>query len=165
MSTIQVSNVVFESTTNNQIYLSGSNSVTLQVGGLNSVVVNTSTAAILSNTTIGGTVTVNGAVLTTAMNLNYQNNSPSYVITATDSGSVIWLGNNTSSSIPVTVPNTLPAGFRTMITKVTPNTVIISGGTGVTLFSRTGAFTITQEYGSASIFMGNSTFGIVDGNI
>ena len=105
---------------------------------------------------------VTGASIQSANNV-INNQTATYTVANTDSGTVILASNTTSMNVAVS--NTLPAGFRVMVTRTGTGNVIIANTPGVTLGSRTGAYTITTQYGSASIFMANTTFAIIDGNI
>ena len=119
-----------------------------------------STGAVVNIDNLGNIVT--GASIQSANNV-INNQTATYTVANTDSGTVILASNTTSMNVAVS--NTLPAGFRVMVTRTGTGNVIIANTPGVTLGSRTGAYTITTQYGSASIFMANTTFAIIDGNI
>lgn len=119
-----------------------------------------STGTVVNIDNLGNIVT--GASIQSANNV-INNQTATYTVANTDSGTVILASNTTSMNVAVS--NTLPAGFRVMVTRTGTGNVIIANTPGVTLGSRTGAYTITTQYGSASIFMANTTFAIIDGNI
>jgi len=149
MSSLQVANVWLESTANNRIQMGASNTYAFYAGG----------QSVLSvNSTI---VTVGGSVQSSNNLIN--NQTANYTLANTDSGSVVLATN--ASSMTVTVPASVPVGFRTMVTRMGTGSVVIGNSAGVSLGSRTGAYTILNQYSSASVFMANSTFAIVDGNV
>ena len=87
-----------------------------------------------------------------------------YTLANSDSGKVLTFSNS-GTSVTVTVPNNLPVGFRTLITKVGAANVVIANNAGVVLGSRTGNYTLANTYGSVSLFQANSVLAIVDGSI
>jgi hypothetical protein len=108
------------------------------------------------NGNITGSGTIKGALI------GYNQQTANYTALASDSGGIIEI--NSASAVVVTFLSTLPDGFRTMVTRYGAGSVTIAGS-GVTLNSRSGAFAITQQYGSASIVLRTSSLAIVDGNI
>ena len=149
MSTLQVANLWMESTANNRIQMGASNNYVFVAGGANTIAVNSSV------------ITVSGSVQSTNNLINSQ--TANYTVSNTDSGSLI-LGTN-ATSMTITIPNTVPVGFRTIITRMGVGNVVIGNAAGITLGSRTGAYTVLSQYGTASVFMANTTFAVVDGNI
>jgi hypothetical protein len=86
-----------------------------------------------------------------------------YTLTNADSGSVLTMSNTTARTI--TVPGDLPVGFRCMVYMINTGNVIISNAAGVTLNSRSGNYTISQRWASASIFEHAANTFIVDGSV
>ena len=119
------------------------------------------TATVTSNyrAEVNGNLKVDGLITSNTINLNNQTANVS--IAATDSGGVVVV--NSANPVTVTVP-TQAAGYRTMVLRLGAGTVTLAGS-GVTLQSRTGAFAITVQYGSASVLFANSTVAVIDGSI
>jgi len=138
-------------------YVNTSGSYTIS-GNLNFTGTNTYFTGPVFN---ANTIVTNNYIQSANNKINSQ--TTNYTLANTDSGALI-LGTN-ATSMTITIPNTVPVGFRTMVTRLGTGNVVISNAAGVTLGSRTGAYTITTQYGSASIFMANATFAVVDGNI
>lgn len=128
-----------------------------------------------SNTTISsGSISIGNSSLSTngsVFTVNTQIKSPNLAINAitantytlvnSDSGGTITCTNSTITTITVPV---LPVGFRTYVVRLGSAAVSFTGS-GVTLASRTGAYSITTQYGSASVFAVNSSYVVIDGNI
>ena len=129
---------------------------TMSVGS--NVVVNTSTITVgkVLPITIG-----NGFVQSSVMQT--RNISANITLANTDSGSVILVSG--AANVYITVPSTMPANSRLIITQIGTGTPIIANAAGIILGSRTGNYGIITQYGSASVFMANSILCVVDGNI
>ncbi len=112
----------------------------------------------LASPAFTGSVTVTNSIQ--SGNLVVTTKSGNYTLTAADSGTVLPV----TAAATITVPSTLPVGFRCMVTQTGTGNVVFSGS-GLTLYSRTSAFTITAQYGSASVFVLSSSQAIVDGAI
>jgi hypothetical protein len=149
MSTLLVANIHLESTGNNRIQYSGSNTFSIIAGGTNYATVNSIN------------MSVNGSIV--SANLFVSNKTDNYTLTNADSGSVITVSNTALKTI--TVPTGLPVGFRCMVYMINTGNVVISNATGVSLFSRGGTFTCSTRYGSVSIFEYDTNLVIVDGAI
>ena len=149
MSTLLVSNIHLESTGNNRIQFSGSNTFSIIAGGTNYATVNSIN------------MSVNGSIV--SANLFVSAKTDNYTLTANDSGSVITMSNTASKTI--TVPSTLPIGFRCMVYMINTGNVVIANAAGVSLFSRSGAYTCSTRYGSVSVFEYAANSIIVDGAI
>jgi len=149
MSTLQVANLHLESTGNNRIQYSGTNTFSIVAGGTNYCTVNSMN------------MSVNGSI--TSANLFVSNKTDNYTLTANDSGSVITMSNTASKTI--TVPTSLPVGFRCMVYMLNTGNVVIGNASGVTLNSRSGSYTCSTRYGSISIFEYDTNSVIVDGAI
>jgi hypothetical protein len=149
MSTLLVANIHLESTGNNRIQYSGSNTFSIIAGGTNYATVNSIN------------MSVNGSIV--SANLFVSAKTDNYTLSANDSGSVITMSNTASKTI--TVPTGLPVGFRCMVYMINTGNVVISNATGVSLFSRPGTFTCSTRYGSVSIFEYDTNLVIVDGAI
>jgi hypothetical protein len=129
---------------------------TMSVGS--NVVVNTSTI------TVGNVLPItigNGLVQSSVMQT--RNISANITLANTDSGSVILVSG--AANVYITVPSTMPANSRLIITQIGTGTPIIANAAGIILGSRTGNYGIITQYGSASVFMANSILCVVDGNI
>lgn len=149
MSTLQVANIFFESTGNNRIQFLGSNSYSIIAGGTNYATVNATT------------MTVNGAIQ--SQRLGVRAVTAANTIASTDSGQIITVSNTASTTI--TVPAGLPVGFRCMVYMLNTGNVVISNASGVSMFSRTNAFTCSTRYGAVSVFVYDTNSVIVDGAI
>ena len=149
MSTLQVANIWFESTGNNRIQYGGSNTYSIVAGGTNYATVNATT------------MSVNGNIQST--NLGVSAKTDNYTLQTTDSGTVITVSNTALKTI--TVPASLPVGFRCMVYMLNTGNVAIGNAAGVTLASRTGGYTVYTRYGSASVFVYAANSVIVDGAI
>jgi hypothetical protein len=75
MSTLRVANIVFESTSNNRVQYTGSNTFAFVVGGANAFTINTTSTSFFGNTIFSGNLTFSSLSL------------PSPTITGTISGS------------------------------------------------------------------------------
>jgi hypothetical protein len=149
MSTIQVANLHLESTGNNRIQYSGSNTFSIVAGGTNYCTVNSTN------------MSVNGSIV--SANLFVSAKTDNYTLAANDSGSVITISNTALKT--VTVPASLPVGFRCMVYMLNTGNVVIGNATGVTLSSRTNSYTCSTRYGSMSVFVYTANNVIVDGAI
>ena len=149
MSTLQVANIWFESTGNTRIQYLGSNNFSIIANGNTYCTVNSS--GMFVNNSIQGAVIAVGA------------KTDNYTVANLDSGTIITMSNTVSKT--VTIPSTVPSGFRIMVTQLGTGSVVIANATGVSLGSRTGAYTSLSQYGTISVYMANSSFAIVDGNI
>jgi hypothetical protein len=149
MSTLLVANIHLESTGNNRIQYSGSNTFSIIAGGTNYATVNSIN------------MSVNGSIV--SANLFVSAKTDNYTLTANDSGSVITMSNTALKTI--TVPTGLPVGFRCMVYMINTGNVVVGNASGVSLFSRPGTFTCSTRYGSVSIFEYDTNLVIVDGAI
>ena len=149
MSTLLVANIHLESTGNNRIQYSGSNTFSIIAGGTNYATVNSIN------------MSVNGSIV--SANLFVSAKTDNYTVSANDSGSVITMSNTASKTI--TVPTGLPVGFRCMVYMINTGNVVVGNASGVSLFSRPGTFTCSTRYGSVSIFQYASNLVVVDGAI
>jgi hypothetical protein len=147
MSTLQVANLHLESTGNNRIQFAGSNSFSIIAGGVNYVTVNTSN------------MSVNGSIVSANLQVNAKVDN--YTLANTDSGSIITMSNTALKT--VTVPASLPVGFRCMVYMINTGNVVIGNAAGVTLQSRTSTYTCASRYGSLSVFVYAANTVIVDG--
>ena len=149
MSTLQVANIHLESTGNNRIQFLGSNSYAIVAGGVNLTTVNTTN------------MSVNGSI--TSANLFVRALTSAYTLTNADSGSVLTVSNTAATTI--TVPQGLPVGFRCMVYMINTGNVVIGNSAGVTLNSRSGGYTVSQRWASASVFEHATDSIIVDGSV
>lgn len=149
MSTLQVANIHLESTGNNRIQFLGANNYAIVAGGVNLTTVNTTN------------MSVNGSI--TSANLSIRVLTDNYTLTNSDSGSVLTMSNTAAKTI--TVPQGLPVGFRCMVYMINTGNVVIGNSTGVTLNSRSGGYTVSQRWASASIFEHATDSIIVDGSV
>ena len=149
MSTLQVANIWFESTGNTRIQYLGSNNFSIIANGNTYCTVNSS-GLFVNNS-------IQGAFLAVSAKTD------NYTVANSDSGTVITVSNTVSKTI--TIPSTVPTGFRVMITQLGSGAVVIGNAAGISLGSRTGAYTSLTQYGTISVYMANSTFAVVDGNI
>ena len=95
--------------------------------------------------------------------LNTTQTGTAYTLANSDSGTVIQTTN--TSPVTITVPATWVANSRVLITQLGTGAVTIANAAGVNLGSRTGAYTIGNQYGTVSVYMANSTLAVVDGNL
>jgi len=130
---------------------------------------NTVSAANLSVSTISaatinttGKIYSNSSIQSAYVNVNPQTSN--YTLANSDSGTIITIANN-GGSVTITVPSSLQTGFRTMVTKLGSANVVVGNAAGVTLGSRSGAYTVANTYGSVSIYMANTSLAIIDGAI
>ena len=117
-----------------------------------------------ANTTVSNSslITSNGYIQSQFIQTNIQSGT-TYTFVNTDSGTLIQ--SNSATSVVFTVPSTLPANSRILVTQLGAGSVTIANAAGVTLGSRTGSYTIGNQYGTISIFMANSSLAIIDGNL
>lgn len=149
MSTLQVANLHLESTGNNRIQYSGSNTFSIIAGGTNYMTVNSIN------------MSVNGSI--TSSYLKVSDKSDNYTLVSSDSGSVITVTNTAAKTI--TVPASLPVGFRCLVYELGTGNVVIGNAAGVSLNSRTGGYTCVTQYGSLSVFVYAANTVLVDGNL
>ena len=127
-----------------------------------SLIRTTGNASIGTATSVSGaTLTVNGAVQ--SANLIVSAKTQAYTLTANDSGTTITVSNTAATTI--TVPASLPVGFRCMVMMINTGNVVIGNAIGVTLNSRTNNYTVSSQWGSASVFVYAANSVIVDGSI
>lgn len=136
---------------NSTVFTSGNSTTESWIGTTSNVVINTS-AIVIANGSLQSSLMVVAATKTS-----------NYTLTNTDSGTMIPASNTTSMTI--TVPATMTPNSRVLITRLGTGNVVIGNAAGMTLGSRTGAYTVANQYGSATIFVVNSSLTIVDGNI
>lgn len=148
MSSLVVANVIFEATANNRIQY-GSNSFTFYAGGAAVATVNSSVLA------------VNGSIQST--NVVVKALTDNYTLTANDSGTVLTMTNSAIKTI--TLPASLPVGYRCMVYQLGAANVTIANAAGVTLLSRTGGYTCYTQFGSISLMSHAANTYIVDGVI
>jgi hypothetical protein len=117
-----------------------------------------------SNNNLGNTSGIFSNATISSAYILVNSQTSNYTLANSDSGKVITIANS-AASVTLTVPNTLPVGFRTLITKIGTANVNIVGNLGLTLGSRTGSFILANTYGSVSIFQASSTLVVVDGSI
>jgi len=84
-------------------------------------------------------------------------------LTAADSGTVLTM--SSTSLTTVTVPASLPVGFRCMVYNINTGNVAIGNAAGVTLNSRNGNYTCSNTFGSISVFVYASNAVVVEGVI
>jgi hypothetical protein len=149
MSTLIVANVYFESTANNRIQYTGSNGINIYLGGNAIATINTTA------------MVVNGYISTT--NTPVSAKTDSYTLTGTDSGTLLTVSNTSTKTI--TVPASLPVGFRCVVYQLNTGNVVIGNAAGVTLNSRTGSYTSSTRYGAVTVFVYAANSVIVDGSI
>lgn len=135
MSTLQVANIHLESTQNNRIQYLGSNNFSFVAGGANVMVIN-STSIIANGSVVSGNVIVSAKTANT------------YTLQANDSGSTLTFNNTTITTI--TIPASLPVGYRVYCLMLGTGNVTFTNATGVTMVS-SGSNTISTRYGSASV--------------
>jgi hypothetical protein len=111
--------------------------------------------------TVNNSVTVSGTVSSGYINVNSQTSG--YTVANSDSGKVITV--SSSSTVTITVPAGLPVGFRTIVTQLGTANVVLSNSAGLIFGSRTGNYTLSNTYTSASLLMTNSSFAVIDGAI
>jgi hypothetical protein len=121
-----------------------------------------------SNVGIGAGITspitnlqVNGSIQ--SANIIVKNITQNYTLSANDSGTTITVSN--TSAVLITVPASLPVGFRCLAMELDTGTVEIQGASGVTVNSRTGSNILTSRWGSISMFVYAANSVIVDGSI
>jgi len=131
-------------------------------------------------TTFGGNVALGGGSLNVGGNMNLTGNgfvnghiqsltmttttvSANYAVSNTDMGTVLVV--NSSNNVYINLPNTLPTNAKLLITRVNTGNVNISNAVGLSLGSRTNNYNILNQYGSISLFVINSSWVVVDGNI
>jgi len=85
----------------------------------------------------------------------------SYTTVNSDSGTVVQFTN--ASSVTVTVANTMAPNSRFIVTQLGAGIVTIANQAGQALKSRSGTYVIGNQYGSASVFVVNSSLVLVDG--
>jgi len=107
-------------------------------------------------------LTVNGAVKSTLLQTTTQTGT-AYTTANTDSGTLIQCTN--TASVTITISNTMPVNSRFLITQVGTGIVTVANQVGMNLSSRTGNYTIGNQFGTISVFIANSTTAIIDGNI
>jgi len=144
MSTLQVANIWFESTANNRLQYSGSNSFVLVAGGANTLTVNSNAVAVISAATFSNTVTITGdttvagnfsmassfkrnRIINGNMLLNQYNGTTSVTPTASTYNMDRWTAQMTQASkfsIQQVALSTLPGfTYSQNFTVVTPYTV------------------------------------------
>ena len=112
--------------------------------------------------TVGATsITVNGSISSTKLQVSAK--TADYTLTAADSGTVLTM--SSTSLTTVTVPASLPVGFRCMVYKINTGNVVIGNAAGVTLNSRNGNYTCSNTFGSISVFVYASGSVVVEGVI
>ena len=117
-----------------------------------------------SNTTItnSSVTTVNGYIQAQFISTSVQTGT-SYTFANTDSGTIIQTTN--VAAVTLTVPSTFPANSRVLVTQMGTGVVTIANAAGISLGSRTGAYNVGNQYGTISVYMVNSTFAVIDGNL
>jgi hypothetical protein len=167
MSTLQVSNIHFESTANNRIQYNGSNNWNFVAGGntlmtVNTSIVSYSTAASFANScTFGGSVSdVNGNI----RDLPIASQSGTYTLVANDSGKMIATTANVA--IPASV---FTNGQNISIYNNSASSISITSAAGVTAYlvgtSSTGTRSLTQRGLATIVCVGANTFVVTGGGL
>jgi len=107
-------------------------------------------------------LTVNGAVQSTLLQTTTQTGT-AYTTANTDAGTLIQCTN--TAAVTVTVSNTMPVNSRFLITQIGTGIVTVANQVGMNLSSRTGNYSIGNQFGTISVFIANTTTAIIDGNI
>lgn len=117
-----------------------------------------------ANTTVSNNsvVTSNGYVQAQFISTSVQSGT-TYTFANTDSGTLVQ--SNSAFAAVFTIPATLPANSRILVTQLGLGSVTIANAAGITLGSRTGSYTIGNQYGTVSVYMANSTLAVIDGNL
>lgn len=128
----------------------------LYTGTVNAAIVTTANATVTGNASVSGTIS--------SGYIQVNNQTANYALVSSDSGKVIAMANS-GSTVYINVNSGLPTGFRVMVTKMGAANIVFANGSGLSLGSRTGAYQLSNTYASASLFMANSTFAVIDGAI
>ena len=121
----------------------------------------TANLSVAGNINLTGSLTCNTFIQSMTMNMIPV--TTNLTIANTHSDCILMV--NSSSPVTITVANTIAANTRFMVTRLGTGTVTIGNNAGVTLGSRTGAYAVLNQYGSASILMASTSLAIIDGNI
>lgn len=155
MSTLQCANIIFESTANNRVQYTGSNTFAFVAGGTNAFSLNTSSVSFTANTTFAASVTT--------ANLAVSYKTADYTLANSDSGTTIFVTNTSTSN--VTIPNNLPVGFRTYVVRLGSGNTKFVNAAGLTMLNKNSGNTINIQYGSGTVLVINSTACVIDGQI
>ena len=121
----------------------------------------TAANVVSTGTLSAANLTINGSYSSVNVQISFK--TADYTLANSDSGTVIFVTNTSTSN--VTIPNTLPAGFRCYITRLgTGNTKFVNAS-GLTMLNKNSSNTINTQYGSGSVMVINTTACIIDGQI
>jgi hypothetical protein len=155
MSTLQVANIHLESTGNNRIQYTGSNSYTIYAGGVQSMSVNTTAVA------------YNAAITDSAGNIRdvpLTSKAATYTLTANDAGKMV------STTANVAVPASIFSnGQNISIFNNSASSITITQGSGVTMYlvgtTSTGDRTLAQRGLATVVCTAANTFVITGGGL
>ena len=163
MSILQCANIWFESTANNRVQYTGSNSFAFIAAGTNNFVVNTTSVVVSPGGTTVLTVNSSGSYDTAGSLRSIPINSQSvvYQLASSDNGLTV------STTANVTVNGAvLSTGQAFNIYNNSASSITIVSGTGVTMYlggvASTGNRTLTQR-GLASLLMVASNTFVITG--
>ena len=154
------------------VYAGVVNAATHSVGALftaNATLVNCAAINLSGQINVGANSIVSNSVISSGGSLLSANiqvsacTGTTYTLLASDSGKIVTMDNG--SPMTVTVPAGLPIGFRCQVMRLGAGSCTLSntGQTGALIFSRTSAYSITAQYGSASVFEYASNNYCIDG--
>ena len=147
---------------NSALHTVGTAFIANTIGVYHTGTMNAASHTVGSGTVVNSTVIVSAGSLLSA-NIQVNPQTTTYTLAASDSGKIIPVTNTTATTL--TILAGLPIGFRVQATRMGAGTLTVSntGQTGVTMFSRTGLFAVTAQYGSVSIYQPSANVYIVDG--
>jgi hypothetical protein len=87
----------------------------------------------------------------------------SYTLTSSDNGTTILVANSTSAT--VTVPASLPTGFNCQVIATSTGNVVIGNAAGVTIHSKPGTFTVSDQWGVATVLVYAANSAVISGDI
>lgn len=121
----------------------------------------TAANVISSGTISAANLNISGSY--SSVNVQVSFKTADYTLTNADSGTVVFVTNASTSN--VTIPNTLPVGFRCYVTRLgTGNTKFVNA-TGLSMLNKFSGNTVDTQYGSGSVLIINSTACIIDGSV
>jgi alpha-glucuronidase len=146
MSTLQLANLCFDTSGDNRLAYVSSNTLFFELANSKIAAVNSSGLYVNSN-------------ITSFVNIFPK--SDNYTLTTADHNSVITVSNTVTKTI--TVPASLPVGYKCAVYMINTGNVVISNAAGVTLNTRNPGYTLSTRYGGASITVIAANSVIVDG--
>lgn len=105
-------------------------------------------------------VTIPGSLNTSRIDSSIKTGD--YTLQASDSGKTITC--DSGSTITITVPS-LQNGFRCLVVRIGSGAVNLVQSGLTSFVSRTGSMSVTQQYGSVSVFFWDSAKAVIDGSI